>query len=120
MKVCVIKEMKMVKKEGKMGRMAKSDSGVETRTLLEAMRGDIRTIAEGHAGLSRKLAEHDVKFELILRKLEEHDNGFIAVDRRFDRLEMVVMEMSETFKAAIRRLGDHEGRITRLEDKNYH
>lgn len=53
------------------------DSKRETRVLLEDMNKSIKTVAEQHGS--------------IVKKLEEHD-------KRFDRLEMAVMETSGEIK----------------------
>jgi chromosome segregation ATPase len=109
-----------MKREGKMGRSGKTDQDRRTNILLEAIRGDIRVVAEGHAMLARRLDEHDAKLEMILNKLQGHDNRFIEIGQRFDRLEMIVTEINDRMKSDSTRIDSHETRLTRLEDKIYH
>jgi len=83
------------------------DSERETRVLLEAIRGEIKTVAQQHGA--------------VMKKLDAHDN-------HFDRMEAALMENSVQIKGLkvgqqeIREkldatLDNHEKRIQKLEAK---
>jgi len=82
--------------------MKKNDnvSGRQTRVLLEDIRQQVQTIAEGHGA--------------IIRKLDEHDQRFERIDQRFDRIEMVLTDTNNRVKNIEK---DHGARITKLEEK---
>ena len=79
----------------------KSEIEQKTRVLLEDIQSDIKRVAEGHS--------------TIVRKLGEHDTRFIEIDRRFDRIEMVVSDTNRRVKSIEEKFGSHEKRITKLE-----
>lgn len=113
----------MVKKEA--GKNKKTtpeyDSERETRVLLEQIRREVKVVAQQHGD--------------IMKKLEQHDGKFERVEQRFDRLEMAVMENNRDIKELklqtkelkvgqeeIKQkldtaIDNHEGRISRLEEK---
>ena len=63
---------------------SKYDSTREQNVLLEKISSDVKTVAEGHSVLNRKIDQ-------VNAKLVEHD-------KCFDRIEMVVMENSRDIK----------------------
>ncbi len=63
---------------------SKSDSERETRVLLEQIRSEVKTVAEGHGDINRKLDKANAK-------LEEHD-------RHFGTLEAAIMANSKAIK----------------------
>ncbi len=101
----------------------------ETRVLLEEVRQQFETVAEGHSFLVKKAEEHDQRFDLLDRKLEDHDQRFNLIgrkleehDRRFDRLEAATLEngreiktLKEGQKRIEGKLDYHEQRLQRIE-----
>ena len=130
-----------------MGKKEKEDRILEeikhhNKVLMEHVEHQVKTVAEQHGFIVRKLEQHDGQFEKIGQKLEEHDGQFRKIDQRFDTVEMAVMENSrqikglktgqEELKAGQERLeqrlgnvehkldttlSDHEGRIKKVEEK---
>ena len=88
-------------KKNKISKNNKKEIEQKTRVLLEDMQSDIKRVAEGHS--------------TIIRKLEEHDAGFIEIDRRFDRVEMVVSDTNRRVKSIEVKSDSHEKRLTKLE-----
>jgi len=72
----------------------------ETRVLLEDIRHQVKTVAEGHGAIIRKLDENTQ----IL-----NDHG-----QRLDRIEMVLTDTNDRVKTIEK---DHGTRITKLEEK---
>jgi len=87
-------------KNGKAPKGKTTDSERETRVLLEDIRQQVKTVAEGHGTIIHKLDEHDKKFEHI--------------DQRLDRIEMVLTDTNDRVKTIEK---DHGTRITKLEEK---
>jgi len=113
----------------------KFDLERETRVLLEDVRHGLKTVAEGHGSLARKLDDHDKKFVKI-----ESDLVVIKTDLRFIKSELgstkselgSVQSELHSVKAAVfdtnhritdlqktvsERFEDNEKRINRLENK---
>jgi chromosome segregation ATPase len=61
------------------------DSQRETRVLLEDINKSVKTVAEQH--------------DSIIKKLDEHDGQFKKIDQRFDIVEMAITENSRNIKA---------------------
>lgn len=95
-----------------------------TNILMEQMRHEVKTVAEGHGVIIRKLEKHDEKFEQIEHKLEDHDRKFAkiesdivevktdlhAIKSELHSMSMALMETSHETK-------DHEKRVKKLEEK---
>jgi hypothetical protein len=69
--------------------------------MVEALRSEIRVVAEQHGS--------------IMAKLEEHDRRFDRVDLRFDRIDLEFSAMKTGLFDTSHRVDDHETRIRRLE-----
>ena len=67
-----------------------------TNILMEQMKHEVKTVAEGHGA--------------IMRKLEEHDKKFAKVEVELQSISMTVMEISHDTKG-------HEKRIKKIEEK---
>ena len=89
-----------MKKNDKTPKNKTTDSERETRVLLEDIRQQVKTVAEGHGTIIRKLDEHDKKFEHI--------------DQRLDKIEMVLTDTSDRVKTIEK---DQGSRIAKLEEK---
>lgn len=81
-----------------------------TNILMEQMKHEIKTVAEGHGAIIRKLEEHDKMFDKVNSKLSEHDKKFAKVESELQSIGMAVMDISHGIKG-------HEKRITKLEEK---
>ena len=83
-------------------------------TLMEQMRKEVKTVAEGHSTIIRKLEEHDDKFESI-------DKRFNKVESELHSVKMAVVDNSHGIdkieKKLDENLNNHEKRITKLEEK---
>lgn len=89
-----------MKKNDKITKNKTTDSERETKVLLEDIRHQVKTVAEGYG--------------IIIKKLEEHDERFEQIDQRFDRIETVLTDTNDRVKKIEK---DHGTRITRLEEK---
>ncbi len=85
-----------------------------TNILAEQMRHDVKTVAEGHS--------------IVIKKLEDHDKKFVELDKKIGKVEselhsvkMAVMDTGHRVdrieKKLDESLGNHEKRITKLEEK---
>ena len=92
-----------MKKNDKTSKSKSIDSERETRVLLEDIRKQVQTVAEGHG--------------FIIKKLEEHDEKFEQIDQRFDRIESVLTDTNGIVKSIEKKLDDHETRIKKVEEK---
>ena len=72
-----------------------------TGVMVEALRSEIRVVAEQYGG--------------IMTKLEEHDRRFDRVDLRFDRIDLEFGVMKTALFDTSHRVNDHETRIRKLE-----
>ena len=64
-----------MKKNDKMPRAGKGDLEQKTRVLLEEIRHGLKTVAEGHSMLAKKIDNHDEKLSEIsdvVRKMDTH------------------------------------------------
>ena len=120
-----------MKKKDKTPKSKTIDSERETRVLLEDIRKQVQTVAEGHSMLAKKLESHDEKLNeisTVVQKIDTHyfklqmDTESIksqtgTIDIKTDRIERelgtvknAVMDMSKTTK-------NHGKRIEKLEEK---
>lgn len=120
-----------MKKNNKIPKTKVVDPARETRVLLEDIRQQVQTVAEGHGAIIRKLdehdgrfdahdgrfdkidlklIEHDEKFAKIDSKLVEHDKKFARVESELQSISMAVMDIGNITK-------DHEKRVKKLEEK---
>ena len=88
-----------------------------TTALMEHMTKEVKTVAEGHTAIMRKLEHHDGKFgdmdrrfDKIDAKLIEHDKKFAKVESELQSISVALMETSHETKG-------HEKRIKKLEEK---
>ena len=88
-----------MKRERKMGRNASLNHERETRVLLEEVRHEVKTIAEGHAMLSARIDRLESRLTVIEQELHTIKN--------------ILFDINNTLK-------DFGCRIVKLEDKVYH
>ncbi len=88
-----------------------------TNILMEQMKHEVKTVAEGHGIIIKKLEEHDKRFDEVDAKLIGHDKKFAKVESELHSISMAVMETSQTVKSIEKKLDNHETRITKLETK---
>ena len=96
-----------MKKSNKTPKNEMTDSGHETRILLEEIRQQVKTVAEGHGGILRKLEENT-------RKLGENTQILNDHGQHLDRIEIVLTDTNDRVKTIEK---DHGTRITKLEEK---
>jgi len=65
----------------------KIDPERETRTILEGMSNDIKTIAEGHSTIIKKLEKHDEHFGMLETAITEVDASVKRIDARLEKVE---------------------------------
>jgi len=82
-------------------RRMKSRLERHTGVMVEALRSEIRVVAEQYGD--------------IVKKLEEHDRRFDRVDLRFDRIDLEFSAMKTALFNTSHRVDDHETRIRELE-----
>lgn len=120
-----------MKKNNKAANAKKENLEQKTRVLLEEIRRELKTVAEGHGILAKKLDDHDEKLSEIsdvVRKMDTHyfklqmdteavksQTGIIdikadRIERELGTVKNAVMDMSNVTK-------DHEKRVTKLEEK---
>ncbi len=120
-----------MKKNNKAPKTNKEDLEQRTRVLLEEIRHELKTVAEGHGMLAKKLDDHDEKLSEIsdvVRKMDTHyfklqmDTEAVksqtgTIDIKIDRIERelgtvknAVMDMSHATK-------DLEKRVKKVEEK---
>ena len=105
--------------ENKIIREIKRHTGV----LVEQMRHEVKTVAEGHGAIMRKLEKYDGQFAQIGQKLDGHDEKFLAIDRRFDRVEIALLDTNSRVKKIEQKLdtdfNNYGNRIAKLEEKTH-
>ena len=74
-----------------------------TTALMEHMTKEVKTVAEGHG--------------VIIKKLEEHDKKFTKIESELDTISMAVMDTSERVKSIEKKVDSHEARIKKVEEK---
>ena len=72
-----------------------------TGVMIEALRSEIRIVAEQYGS--------------VVKKLEEHDRRFDKIDLRFDRIDLEFSAMKTGLFDTSHRVNDHETRIRKLE-----
>ena len=110
-----------MKKNGKAHKTDKSDFEQKTRVLLEDIHQQVKTVAEGHGDIVRKLDEHDKKFNKIESEL---GTVKIAVMTIIGDVKMLRSDV-DTIKGDVKTLNNkldenianHEKRISKLEEK---
>jgi len=89
-----------MKKNDKTPKSKTTDPERETRVLLEEIRHQVKTVAEGHG--------------TIIQKLDENMQILNGHNQRLDRIEMVLTDTNGRVKTIEK---DHGSRITKLEEK---
>ena len=124
-----------MKKDNKISRTKRIDPERETRVLLEDVRREVKTVAEGHTIILHKLEEHDKKFTRIESELHTISTISMDTSRRVDALDVKVDALDVKFNTLDvkvnsidtrlisvedkldRNLDDHKKRITKIEEK---
>ena len=79
-----------------------------TGVMVEALRSEIRIVAEQYGSIVNRLDSVD-------SKLVEHDARFDKMDLRFDRIDLEFSAMKTGLFDTSHRVNDHETRIRKLE-----
>ena len=93
------------------------DSERETRVLLEKIHSEVKTVAEGHSGIIRKLDEHDERFDKIESEVGSLRTGVGSVKSELQYVKAAVMDTNQTVKSIEKKLDNHETRISKIEEK---
>ena len=88
-----------------------------TNILMEQVKHEVKTVAEGHGSIIRKLEDHDERFDKVDAKLAEHDKKFAKVKSELDTISMAVMDTNQRVKAIETKIDNHEARIAKVEEK---
>lgn len=92
-----------MKKNDKIPKSKTTDPERETRVLLEDIRKQVQTVAEGHGA--------------IMRKLDEHTGLLTDHSQRLDRIETVLTDTNKRVKTIEKKVDSHDTRITKIEEK---
>ena len=76
-----------------------------TTVLMEHMTKEVKTVAEGHSA--------------IIRKLDERDKRFGKVESELQSVKMAVMDTNQTVKSIEKKINNHETRIQKLESVSH-
>ena len=91
-----------------------TDSGRETRVLLEDVRSELKIVAEGHTSIVKRLDKVEDTLEGVKGKLEQHDHRFDRVEGGLGRIEGQLGQLQKQVGSI---LADHESRLKALEVK---
>lgn len=120
-----------MKKNDKTPKIDKVDLEQKTRVLLEEIRHSLKTVAEGHGLLAKRLDGHDEKLNEIsdiVRKIDTHyfklqmDTESIksqtgTIDIKTDRIERDLGTVKNAVMDISRDAKDLEKRIKKVEEK---
>jgi chromosome segregation ATPase len=112
-------------------KVGKTDLEQKTRVLLEDIRHDLKTIAEGHSVLAKKLENHDEKLSEVsevVRKMDTHyfklqmDTEAVksqmgTIDIKVDRIERDLGMVKNIVLDISRETKDVEKRVKKVEEK---
>lgn len=93
----------------------KYNSERETSVLLEKIHSEVKTVAEGHSGIIRKLDEHDGRFDKIESEAGSLRTEVGSVKSELQYVKAAVMDTNQTVKSIEKKLDNHETRISKLE-----
>jgi len=113
-----------MKKHDRMSIGKKIDTDRETRVLLEEVRHEVKTVAEGHGSIISKLEEMDRQFrkndsehfklEMLMESVKSQagtiDTKATRIERDLDTIKNALLDMSQAAKG-------HEVRIAKVEEK---
>jgi chromosome segregation ATPase len=88
-----------------------------TNILMEQMKHEVKSVAEGHGSIIRKLEEHDKRFDKVDAKLVEHDKKFAEHDKKFAKIESELQSISMAVMDTGHEIKEHGKRIKKVEEK---
>ncbi|MDP3730645.1 MAG: hypothetical protein Q8R14_03865 [Candidatus Omnitrophota bacterium] len=120
-----------MKKSDKTSKTKTTNLERETRVLLEEVRHNLKTIAEGHGILAKKFENHDEKLNEIgeiVRKMDTHyfklqmDTEAVksqagTIDIKVDRIERELGIVKDIVMGMSRETKDIEKRVKKVEEK---
>jgi archaellum component FlaC len=99
--------------------MPEYDSQRQQNVLLEKIGSDVKTVAEGHSAVIRKLDVIENRLDKIDNKLEEHDKHFYNIESELNSVQAAVNEIDKRTTQIGQKLDtvtqDHEERLKKLE-----
>ncbi|MFH0731361.1 MAG: hypothetical protein V2A72_00365 [Candidatus Omnitrophota bacterium] len=107
------------------------DSTRQQNVLLEGMSFDIKTLAEGHGSIVKKLEEHDVRFDRIESELssvkvavldnsmqiKDLKTGLGKVEQRLDTVEQRLDTVEQKLDTVEQKLDTVEQKLDTVEQK---
>ncbi len=102
------------KKSHKLPITPKTDPQRETRVLMEEVRADFKTVSEQYGSITKKLQEHDQKFDKLDGRLDRVEEKLIQHDHRFNQIENQLGHLQDQVTSI---LTDHEHRLKTVEQK---
>lgn len=88
-----------------------------TNILMEQMRHEVKTVAEGHSVIIRKLEDHDKKFVKIESDITEIKTDLHAVKSDVRAIKSELHSMNMALMETSHETKDHDKRIKKLEEK---
>ena len=120
-----------MKKSDKTQKTKPTDSGRETRVLLEEIRHNLKTVAEGHSVLTEKLESRDEKLSEIGNIVRKIDSNYFKLQMdtesiksqagtlniKADRIEKELETVKNAVMETSHDTEDLKKRIKRVEEK---
>ena len=120
-----------MKKNEKTPKSKTTDSERETRVLLEEIRKQVQTVAEGHSALAKKLEGHDEKLNEISSVVQKIDTHYFklqmdtesiksqtgTIDIKTDRIERELGTVKNAVMNINRETNDLQTRVKKIEEK---
>ena len=88
-----------------------------TNILMEQMKHEVKTVAEGHSSIIRKLEEHDERFNDIDERFDKIDSKFVDHDKKFAKIESELQSISMAVMDTGHEIKEHGKRIKKVEEK---
>jgi len=88
-----------------------------TNILVEQVRHEIKTVAEGHGSIIKKLEEHDKRFNDIDERFDKIDSKLVEHDKRFAKVESELQSISMAVMGTGHEVTEHGKRIKKVEEK---
>jgi len=101
------------------GIVAEIDKRFERHTniLMEQMRHEVKTVAEGHSIIIKKLEDHDNEFSKIKSDIGELKTDVHVLKSDVREIKSELHSMNAAIMETGRETKGHEKRITKLEEK---
>ena len=88
-----------------------------TNILMEQMRHEVKTVAEGHSVIIRKLEDHDKEFSTIKSDIAELKTDVHVLKSDVREIKSELHSMNAAIMETGHEVKDHEKRVKKLEEK---